>query len=80
MISLLRLLLVLLADTLPAHAQVGLVAAFPCIENTGTTIADITATHRNSGDGSAGSALHPSLQRMFRRRPTTWKWASSSWI
>src|SRR5678815_5211618 len=48
-----------------ARAQVGLVAAFPCNEGAGTTIADITATHHvgtlnNAGwtaQGKYGSAL-----------------------
>ena len=41
----LRVLVVVLVCHLPVRAQVGLVAAFPCNENAGTTITDITAVH-----------------------------------
>ncbi len=41
----LRLLFLLLARALPARAESGLVAAFPCNEGAGTTITDITAVH-----------------------------------
>lgn len=41
----LRLFLLLAAVVLPASAQSGLVAAFPCDEGSGTTIRDVAATH-----------------------------------
>ena len=50
----LRLLLFLLAFALPVRAQVGLVAAWPCNEGAGTTIADITAVHHLGTLNNAG--------------------------
>lgn len=53
-IPLIRVLLVLLVLLTAARAQVGLVAAFPCNENMGATIADITATHHLGTLNNAG--------------------------
>src|SRR5438045_1044749 len=50
----LRLLLLFLACALPVRGQVGLVAAFPCNEGSGTTISDVTATHHLGTLNGAG--------------------------
>jgi hypothetical protein len=54
MLHYLRLLLLFLACALPARGQVGLVAAFPCNEGSGTTISDVTATHHLGTLNGAG--------------------------
>ena len=53
-IPLLRIVFPLPLFLASARAQVGLVAAFPCNENTGATIADITATHHIGTLSNAG--------------------------
>ncbi len=53
-IPLIRVLVVLLLLLTAVRAQTGLVAAFPCNENSGTIITDITATHHVGTFNNAG--------------------------
>ena len=52
--TVIRLFVVVLLCTLSARAQVGWVAAFPCNEGSGSTIADVTATHHVGTLNNAG--------------------------